>query len=144
MTDKRFEVSSPRETLAKIVRNVERVMNGQTAALRILLAAFASGGHVLLEDYPGTGKTTLAKAIAHSLGADYKRVQFTPDLLPSDILGVSVFEPKEQVFNFREGPVFTDILLVDEAARAAPSTLSALLEAPVGGEVGVVGSWASV
>jgi MoxR-like ATPase len=127
------------ETSRKIIENVEQVISGQTNSLRKLLAAFASGGHVLLEDYPGTGKTTLAKAVAKSLGADFKRVQFTPDLLPSDILGVSVFDQREQVFNFREGPIFTDILLADEVNRASPRTQSALLEAMAEGQVTVEG-----
>jgi len=96
--------------------------------VRKLLAAFASGGHVLLEDTPGTGKTTLAKSLAASVGAQFTRVQFTPDLLPSDVLGVSVFNQKEQVFEFRAGPVFTSILLADEINRASPRTQSALLE----------------
>jgi MoxR-like ATPase len=112
-----------------IVTNLQRVITGQSVALRKLLAAFASGGHVLLEDLPGTGKTTLAKALAQSLEMDFQRIQFTPDLLPSDILGVSVFDQRHQNFRLHQGPVFTDILLADEINRASPRTQSALLEA---------------
>src|SRR5262245_38903936 len=114
-------------------------MRGSHDAVRKLLAAFASGGHVLIEDYPGTGKTTLAKSLAASIGARFTRVQFTPDLLPSDILGVSVFNQKEQTFEFRAGPVFTSILLADEVSRASPRTPSALLEVMAEGQVSVEG-----
>jgi MoxR-like ATPase len=125
--------------LRRIAGNIETVMRGSHDGVRKLLAAFASGGHVLIEDYPGTGKTTLAKSLAASIGARFTRVQFTPDLLPSDILGVSVFNQKEQTFEFREGPVFTSILLADEINRASPRTQSALLEVMAEGQVSVEG-----
>jgi MoxR-like ATPase len=130
---------SGRSLLERIASNIEQVMRGQHDAVRKLLSAFASGGHVLIDDYPGTGKTTLAKSLAGSIGARFTRVQFTPDLLPSDILGVSVFNQKEQVFEFREGPVFTSILLADEINRASPRTQSALLEVMAEGQVSVEG-----
>jgi len=123
----------------RLVTNIEIAISGHAKALRHLLAALVSGGHVLLEDYPGTGKTTLAKALSKSIGVEFKRVQFTPDLLPSDILGVSVFDQQQQVFNFRQGPIFTDILLADEINRASPRTQSALLEAMAEGQVSIEG-----
>jgi MoxR-like ATPase len=128
-----------RALVAAIADNIGRVMSGQAASIRSILAAFLAGGHVLLEDNPGTGKTTMAKALARTIGADYRRVQFTPDLLPSDILGVSVFNPRDQSFQFHAGPVFTQILLADEVNRASPRTQSALLEAMAERQVSVEG-----
>src|SRR5215831_14587712 len=129
-----------RDVYSKIAGNISKVMQGQAETTRMLLAALASGGHVLLDDFPGTGKTTMAKALACSITGRFKRVQFTPDLLPSDILGVSVFNQRDQQFHFHEGPIFTNILLADEINRASPRTQSALLEAMGENQVSVDGT----
>lgn len=130
-------LSTARSTLQSLSVNLGRILRGQSAAIRRLLAAFASGGHVLLQDVPGTGKTTLAKALAYSCRAEFQRVQFTPDLLPADILGVSILDPVCREFRFTPGPIFCHILLADEINRASPRTQSALLEAMAESQVSV-------
>ncbi|MDE6211972.1 MAG: MoxR family ATPase [Lachnospiraceae bacterium] len=125
--------------LSRIEENVAKVMIGKKEVTRRLLAAVAAGGHVLLEDVPGTGKTVLAKALAKSMGCKFDRVQFTPDLLPSDVTGMSFFNQEKAAFTFKEGPVFTNILLADEINRATPRTQSSLLECMAEGQVTVDG-----
>jgi MoxR-like ATPase len=117
------------EGIASLQQQLGRVILGKNEAIERLVVCLLGGGHVLMEDVPGVGKTTLAKALARSLDADFKRVQFTPDLLPTDILGSSVYNPSDGGFSFKAGPVFTNILLADEINRASPRTQSALLEA---------------
>ena len=114
---------------ARLVESVERVVFGKRAAVETVVAALLARGHVLVEDVPGVGKTMLARALARSLRADFRRVQCTPDLLPSDVTGVSLYNPKELAFEFRRGRVFTHVLLADEINRATPRTQSAFLEA---------------
>ncbi|MBD5518937.1 MAG: MoxR family ATPase [Lachnospiraceae bacterium] len=125
--------------LSRIEENVAKVMIGKKEVTRLLLAAVAAGGHVLLEDVPGTGKTVLAKALAKSMGCKFDRVQFTPDLLPSDVTGLSFFNQEKAAFTFKQGPVFTNILLADEINRATPRTQSSLLECMAEGQVTVDG-----
>ncbi len=124
----------------RLVENVERVVLGKRSAVEMVLAALLANGHVLLEDVPGVGKTVLARALAQSIRADFRRVQCTPDLLPSDITGVSIYNPRELTFEFRPGPVFTHVLLADEVNRATPRTQSAFLEAMEERQVSVEGT----
>ncbi|WP_096438851.1 AAA family ATPase [Alteribacter populi] len=119
----------------KIIENVEKVVVGKRSEIELSLIAMLSGGHVLLEDVPGVGKTMMVRAIAKSLGADFKRIQFTPDLLPSDVTGVSVFNQQTMDFVFRPGPVMSNVVLADEINRTSPKTQAALLEALEEGSV---------
>jgi MoxR-like ATPase len=112
----------------KVIANVERVIVGKHEEVRLALVALLCQGHLLIEDVPGTGKTVLAKAIARSLGCSFRRIQFTPDMLPSDVTGLSIFNQKTQEFEFRPGPIMAQIVLADEINRATPKTQSALLE----------------
>ncbi|HIH73020.1 MAG: Methanol dehydrogenase regulatory protein [Thermococcales archaeon 44_46] len=113
----------------KILNEVGKAIVGKTEVLKLILATILADGHILIEDLPGLAKTLMAKSFAAALGVNFRRVQFTPDLLPSDILGVSVFNQKSLEFEFKKGPIFTNILLADEVNRAPPKTQSALLEA---------------
>ncbi|MFL5646981.1 MAG: AAA family ATPase, partial [Chloroflexota bacterium] len=117
------------ETGDKVLANVERVIVGKHLEVRLALVALLCRGHLLIEDVPGTGKTVLAKAIARSLGCTFRRIQFTPDLLPSDVTGLSIYNQKTQEFEFRPGPIMSQVVLADEINRATPKTQSALLEA---------------
>jgi MoxR-like ATPase len=116
------------QTGEKVLANVERVIVGKHHEVRLALVALLSRGHLLIEDVPGTGKTVLAKAIARSLGCSFRRIQFTPDLLPSDVTGLSIFNQKQQEFEFRPGPIMAQVVLADEINRATPKTQSSLLE----------------
>ena len=122
-------MTSPADTAKKIIANVEKVIVGKRKQLALSLVSWFSGGHILLEDVPGVAKTMLARALAKSVGCTFKRIQCTPDLLPSDITGASIFNQRTQDFEFRPGPVFTNILLADEINRTTPRTQAALLEA---------------
>ncbi|VXC62528.1 putative MoxR-like ATPase [Bacillus sp. 349Y] len=111
-----------------IIQNIEKVMIGKREVAELSVVSLLAGGHVLLEDVPGVGKTMMVKALAKSVGADFKRIQFTPDLLPSDVIGVSIYNPREMEFIFRPGPIMGNIILADEINRTSPKTQSALLE----------------
>ncbi|MBR2545191.1 MAG: AAA family ATPase, partial [Erysipelotrichaceae bacterium] len=118
-----------KEYTDRIVGNVSKVIIGKDEVIRQVVVCFLAKGHILLEDLPGTGKTMLLRAFARSVGGDFKRIQFTPDLLPSDLTGINFFNRKENEFVFRQGPVFSNVILADEINRATPRTQSALLEA---------------
>ncbi|MCU0857362.1 MAG: MoxR family ATPase [Pontiellaceae bacterium] len=131
---------SAHEILSRLTANISSIIRGQEKTIRHLLAGFSAGGHILLEDFPGTGKTTLAKTLALSINATFKRIQFTPDLLPSDVVGLSIFDQKAVGFKLHKGPIFTNILLVDEINRTSPRTQSALLEAMAERQVSIDGT----
>ncbi|WP_307342036.1 AAA family ATPase [Caldalkalibacillus uzonensis] len=140
MTDSNLvSVDQYHPKLAEVMNNVHKVMVGKEQVVELTLVAILAKGHILLEDVPGVGKTMLVRSLARSLGCTFKRIQFTPDLLPSDVTGVSIFNQKELKFEFRPGPIFGHIVLADEINRTSPKTQSALLEAMEEGSVTVDG-----
>ena len=127
------------EKVQKIIDNVEKVILGKNRVIKLALAAMMAEGHILFEDVPGVGKTILVRSLARSIGCSFKRVQFTPDLLPSDITGVSIYNQKNNEFEFREGPILSQVVLADEINRATPRTQSALLESMAEKQITVEG-----
>lgn len=134
-----YEYDAIQPTLQKVIDNVEKVMIGKRMVTKLSLVALLADGHVLLEDVPGVGKTMLVRAISKSVSAKFQRVQFTPDLLPSDLTGISIYNQKEMEFEFRPGPIMGNIILADEINRTSPKTQSALLEGMEDGSVTVDG-----
>src|SRR6187551_386513 len=130
---------APAELVATLERNIARVLRGKPVAIRHAVITLFARGHLLIEDVPGVGKTTLARALARSIGGTFHRLQFTSDLLPTDVIGVSLLDPKSGEFEFRPGPVFANLVLADEINRTPPRTQSALLEAMNEGQVTVDG-----
>ncbi len=128
------------EQIQRLQQNIETVFLGKTAAVRQVLVGLFAGGHILIEDIPGVGKTTLARALARSIDCSFRRIQFTPDLLPSDIIGVPIYNAEQDRFVFKRGPVFTNVLLADEINRTTPRTQSSLLEAMNDFQVSVDGA----
>jgi MoxR-like ATPase len=135
----RERLSAPADLVAALEANIARVLRGKPGAIRHAVVALLARGHLLIEDVPGVGKTTLARALAQSIGGTFHRIQFTSDLLPSDVVGVSILDPKSAEFEFRAGPVFANLVLADEINRTPPRTQSALLEAMNEGQVSVDG-----
>jgi MoxR-like ATPase len=127
-TQNQSPIPNVAERVGQVVDQVEKVIVGKRGAIELAMVSILSGGHILIEDIPGVGKTTLAKGLAKALGCSFRRVQFTPDLLPSDITGTSVFNQRNGSFEFREGPIFSNIVLADEINRATPKAQSSLLE----------------
>lgn len=128
-----------KEKIDNLIRNIEKVFLGKTRTVKLCVAGILARGHILIEDVPGIGKTTLAQAIARSMNCKFNRIQFTSDMLPSDILGVSILNPQKAEFEFRKGPIFANVVLADEINRTPPKTQSALLEAMSEQQVSVDG-----
>ena len=134
-----IQVSNAKDNLDKVVEEIGRVILGKEEAIRLSLTCLLARGHLLIEDLPGVGKTTLSHTLASVLGLDYQRIQFTSDLLPADILGISIYDRDSSTFSFHPGPIFNQLILADEVNRATPRAQSALLEAMEESQVTVEG-----